>query len=500
MYQNEGGNMSNNNKLKNYGKEVLERIGYEPISSSIKPVHIANGLFRLIIGEEYTIEPLNAWSKRFKDGKEISTSKEIRSKYSNIIGDDMDDDDINKLRSFLELIFNADNSATPSVEYSTLTISSRTQVTKEVQNEYKIPNFIYKLLNNKKNGYYSSAIDLVKECLNNEDDELSRVVDPIVKLHKSTRYNIDNSSDFTLSGIELRIRDSFDRLTENELRSDKRNKLLSLERVVLLACFSIILHLSSRILDISDRYNEMDRIPILLDSDGSIDSIKYASQETLKLSKLGIEEFFEKHIEKILRNEGYDNFTHEKILERINEIPLAESNKKQIKMSEEQKRANFKKIYEGFYEQSKDSFDAIVKATRFILFSDEYFKTDPSEFISSFGRRIGLIKSRGRGRNRYSPDPLILEIVLLSTIEFDQNIKLSDFGDKLWEQYGIIIGANPEKDYNLLEKWNIAQNTPGDLAGSLAKNADKIIDIYIAMGYGKRYADGVTVLSLKGER
>ncbi len=490
--------LMSSNKLKDYGNKVFrEVIGYEPTSSSIKPVHIANGLSRLVLGRSYSIDHLNVWAKRYRQGKEIMTATEIRETYGELIDDSVSNEEINEIRHFLELIFDADNSVTPSIKFSTLTIASMTHVTDKVQNEYGIPNFLMKILNTKINGNVSKCIPLLKEHLQNEQDEISRLAKPIVDYESKSDKVDQEEHNVSLNGLELRLREAFDSLAENE-RLSSQNKLLSLERIVLFSCFSVILHLSSRALDLSNNYNENDRFPILFDADGTLESIKFASQESLALARLGIEQFFEKSLEGVLIKEGYDKYTHDEMLKRIQEIPIAESARKKNKETEEEKRKNYEKIYLGFYEQDKNPFNSIVKATRFWLFAE--YSTDPSQFISSFGGRIGLLAPRtgGRGRKRFLPDPLILEVILLSTIQHNKTISLSEFGKLLWEQFGIIIGANPEVDFDILSKWKISQNTPGDLAGNLALNAEKIADSYISMGYGKRYADGVTVLSVKG--
>ena len=51
-----------------------------------------------------------------------------------------------------------------------------------------------------------------------------------------------------------------------------------------------------------------------------------------------------------------------------------------------------------------------------------------------------------------------------------------------------------DNEYRVLEEVNIAQSTPGDLRGDLAINAQKLADLYIALGLAHRYADGVTLI------
>jgi len=482
------------NRLKEYGKEVFKKIQYKPTSSSIKPVHIANGLFRLVLGSSYNIKPLHEWSTiKYKQGKEVYPISYIIENYDNLIDGDATNQQISDLRYFLEAIFNADKGNYPSMDYSVLTICSKTQVNKKVQNEYKMPRFLYNILSTKIDGQVSPCIELIKKCLEDESDDLSRLVSPIIKMVKKKIHTVEEA-DLDLTGVELRIRKAFDRLAYNA-NYKNTNKLLSMERIILFACFSIILHLSSRIIDLSDKYDNNNRIPILFDSDRTLAPIEYASQETVLRAKLGIEEYFENELEGILKQEGYESFTHKEMLERINMISIADSNKIKNKTPEKEKRKEYKKLYLGFYEQSRDPFDAIIKATRFKLFSDEY-STSPSNFMTSLGRKIKLVYGKNK-TSRFSPDPVLLETILLTILEPDnRSMNLSEFGIKLWNEFGVIIGANPEIDFENLAKWNVSQNTPGDLAGSLAQNAKKIADMYIAMGYGKRYADGVTILGL----
>ncbi|MED1947214.1 MULTISPECIES: hypothetical protein [Brevibacillus] len=488
------------NRLKEYGNQVCnEYIKYKPTSSSVKPVHVANGLFRLISGESYTVEALNDWVIRWKEGKEVCSASEIREKYSEAFDESsFDDDEINKLRHFLNIIFNADNAAYPSANNTVLTISSKTQVRGSVPGEASINNFLFTILLAEVDGQSSPCIKLIKDALDNENDDLSRIASPLTSFAKKKSVEIQKTLNvYKLVGVEARIRRSFDKLAENSKISG--NKLLTLERFILFGCFAIINHLSSRILDLSNEYTSNDRVPMVFDADGSLDAVRFASEETLLIAKLMIEEFFEKGLEEVLKKEHYDRFSHEQMITRIDQLRMEDSsNKTTSRLEEDEKRKSYKALYLGYYEQYKNPFKAIIKATRFKLFAEEY-ATDPSGFITSLGGRIALLapRAQGRGRKRYSPDPLMLEIILHTILDSDKKLTLSQFGNELWDRYGIIIGANPETDFDILTQWKVSPITPGDLAGELAKNAEKIADILISMGYGKRFADGVTVISLR---
>lgn len=489
-----------NNRLKDYGSQVFnDYIKYRPTSSSIKPVHIANGLFRLISKENYSVEALNDWIIRWKQGNEINSASEIRKKYQQAFDESsFNDDEINRLRHFLNIIFNADNAAFPSANNTVLTISSRTHVRSPVQLEANIHSFLFNLLSLEIDGKSSPCLDLIKESLDNENDDLSRIAAPLTNYaQKNSIFLPSYGCSYKLKGVEARLRKSFDILAENERITG--NKLLTLERVIIFGCFAVINHLSSRVLDLSEKFAPSERVPMVLDADGSLGAVRFASEESLLIARLMTEEFFEKGLEQVLRLEQYDSFTHEEILDRIDLLRMEESSKKTTnRQDEDDKRKSYKALYMGFYEQSKDPFESFIKATRFKLFADEY-TTDPTRFITSLGGRIALLtpRAQGGGRKRYSPDPLILEILLFTILRSGERLTLSEFGHELWERYGIIIGANPETDFEILARWKVSQITPGDLAGELARNAEKIADDLISMGYGKRFADGVTIIHLR---
>lgn len=102
-----------------------------------------------------------------------------------------------------------------------------------------------------------------------------------------------------------------------------------------------------------------------------------------------------------------------------------------------------------------------------------------------------------RAKKRYLTTSFTLETITLSVLtpeELFEGVEIKEVGEKLFDSYSILIGANAEREYNLLEKHNVAQATPGDLRGDLSVNAQKLASTYISLGLGKKYADGVTLV------
>ena len=483
--------MMSNKRLYELNNQVMESIGYRPLSNRIKPVHVANGLFREVLQEEHSLYTINIWAKRFKQGKEINSAGYIMEKFSSALDEDMTFDEINELRGYIEMLLNADKAVQPELRYSTLTISAKSHVGSEVQNEFKIPHFIYKILITEIDGEISPAIDTITNLLNDETDEISKFVSPLITSTDSKRKEHFSTSKEELVGVELQIRKGFDLLIENS--KNTTNKLAFLQRIVTFSCFAVLYHLSSKILDITFGNFTKKRIPLIFDSNNDDETIKIASQESLLLVRLNIENYYEKVLETILL-ERYELNSKEDVLAHIEEYSFPDKLKIKSPKNKISSHDEMKNLFLGYFNQTNNLIESYARSIRIIMFSRVINSSDPSESYTALGTKIGMIF--GRTKKRFKPTPEILEIILLSLLQKNNSLTLSELGKRIWENYGIIIGANPEDDFNQLKSWGISEHIPGDLHSSLSLNADYISETFISMGYAKRYADGVIIFSL----
>ncbi len=487
-------------KLDKFAREVFDDyIGYTPTSSGTKPVHIANGLFRLILEKNYDIEDLNKWVVRSSGGKEVNSAGKIKEEFREIINevDNISDEELNTLRLYLRKLFNPDSSAYASLPNTVINIVSKRQVRGSVPSESSMHSFLYDILTEKSFGDKSNCIDMIKNCLDSEDDEYSMIAEPIVKYYTKEVKNASNKKKLQDKKIkngktELKIRHALETLTKNCMFL-KEDKLITLQRVVLISCFLIIFHLISKILDINSNYSIDDNVPIVFDSKADLSAIKYASAESLVIAKQRVEEYFEFGLKQIFDIRGYNTYSHDQLIDLINGMDL------QVKKGMDSNARNnmYLSIYMGFYEDIKDHYKSFIEATRFMLFTSDF--TSPADFISSFGLKIGLIGPQNTKRKRFTPVPFFLETLLMTVIDAEmyEEITVNEFGERLWNNFGIIVGYNPEEDYNRLVKWNISNNAPGDLIGQFVENAEIITDIFMSMGYGKKYADGLNTIFIK---
>lgn len=156
-------------------------LGFSPATNATKPPHIANGLFRYCTGETCNTKDIHEWI--ISDGrKDAIPSEEIITKYQEILQNGYQEkaSNIKELRFFLDDIFDQDNAVYPSYEFSVMTISSHWMIKNKVSSEGGIGDFLFRILAKKIEGKRSPVIDLLQEALNDDTDDITKLVKPII--------------------------------------------------------------------------------------------------------------------------------------------------------------------------------------------------------------------------------------------------------------------------------------------------------------------------------
>lgn len=493
--------MSKNKKgrLKSIGDKVCEDyLNFLPTSNSTKPPHIANGLFRrCFYGQTCNLRDVHEWIAG--EGKnKVPTSTEIIEKYSYILfnGVEESEQNIKDFRFLLNDIFNQDNTIYPNYEMSAYNISSNLLIKGGVPAEAKIGEFLFDIISYEIAGNRSEIIDLINTALREEDDDLTKLIKPIIsgsplkdnitRINKLDHIEFKDNKEIDWNETKAIIREGFDNLAKNMKASGEyKNSLLVLERVVNFSLFSTFLFLV-------DALSIREKVPLLLDAGSDLDSIKKASELAYIFAKKSVEKFFVHSIMNIISDE-ITNKTIEGCREWIEQTSFFEDNDLDIEANEA-----IKGYFKSFCEDNVKPLMALAKALQIILYTMIYENESPNDFCTVLGSRGGLIGPKtGHARKRYLINSFTLETITLSVLSIEDlyEIEFKSLCEKLKNKYNIIIGANPEEDYTILTSANITQNTPGDLRGDLSLNSQMFADIYVSLGLGKQYADGVTIIS-----
>ena len=483
--------------LKRIGDKICQDyLGFNPTSNSTKPPHIANGLFRACVGETCDTRDVHEWV--ISDGrKDAIPSEKIVSDYACILekGEQEKPSNIKQLRYFLGEIFNQDNTLYPQYDFSVMDISSHWMIKGRLNSEARIGDFIFEILAKELNGKRSPAISLLQDALSNDSDDLTKLIKPILTApsdkEKRSIHGIQypEDSEIRWDSCKERLRNGFDRLADNIIATgENRNSLLVMRRIINFAMFSTFIYLTQGNAAAYGGSNP----PILLDAGADLESIKKASEQAYTLAKKTVEDFFINSIDVTLKEE-IPSDTAEECQRWIDSMVFSSVNR------EESIRKAVKSYYDSFIGEDGSPRLALSRALQIALYTFEYKNNSPSAFCRVLGVRCGLIGPRGNRANikRYLINSFTLETVTLSALskdDLEDGIELKELSEKLVSAYNILIGSDAETEYSILETYNIAQSTPGDLRGDLSINSQAIANTYISLGMGKRYADGVTLI------
>lgn len=496
--------MSSKDTLNRLSQAIIkEYLTFDPTSDSTKPPHVANGLFRNCLGENFSIKEIHEWvlsERRLKPKNEnkIISSSDIIKKYHDILqkGEKENPENIKQFRLLLEEVFNQDNTVYPSLENSVMTISSHWLIRSYVKSEAKIGDFIYGILSKEINGKKSPIIDLIKETLKKENDDITKIIKPILTFQSGDKVNCHKNDtqfftekDIKWDSYKVKIREGFDRLAINiKAKEETNNSLLVLQRIICFVgfvTFAYLSHANSAI------YNGVD-VPIIIDSGNDLESIKKASELSYILAKKSVEDYFINTLSVILKSE-INNFQSVQACKAwISEMVIEEVEK-------ENEIKNAVLSYFNSFVDETSPINALSKALQIVLYTFKYASSSPSDYCRVLGIRCGLIGPKGNRANvkRYLINSFTLETITLSILsenELKQGIDLKELGKKAFRAYNIFFGANADEEYSILEKYNISQSTPGDLRGDLSLNAQYLIETYISLDFAKKYADGVTLI------
>lgn len=477
---------------------VAEALGYRPVTTSIKPVHIANGLCRAALGEYYNPKVLNRALNRWVKQEERHPSDELVQSAGGALGDFTRAEHRPKLDEFRHLlkgVLGADRGVYDGNQYSSYTLTYRAHITSD-RNDWGTGDFLYHLLNTDLGAGPSPTIELIRELLRDASDEITAMSWPLIKDEQPSIYEVradeapqslavtkrDGRLEFASQTVQG-IREGFDTLARFEL--ERGNKLHSLKRLVCFSTFSLFLHLTHRALDY-EAADEMARRrpPMLLDlTQRGWTPVGRASHATYNLACKSVERLVWHGMREALSQERKGRWTAEAVREFIRDVEFKGTERQRVQL-----RRHFLDVFES-YAGGEDAQEALYRAAVDALF--EGMSGTPISFTRRLGITVGLLAPRGNRatRKRYTPSPDLVEVLLAATVRVDEAVELSELADRWWRSFGIIVGCRGDDPQELRDR-QISDASRGDLV----ENADALREALIGIGCARRYADGVTVV------
>ncbi len=474
--------------------------GFKATSRSLKPVHVAQVLFSHSLGHVHSPDELFQFVE--KPGKTPSEElpDEIKEKFE--IDPRKREERLDQLRQTLRKVLANDNALYASQRGSAPTCTSDWFVINPTAG-VTVGRFVYHLMT-------ESESDLEKKLndqLTDHHDSISVLFRPLVKDAEKDSATVKSWSgpdadDPLGEGKSANaLADGFGTLSDH-LKPPKggaTNYPRDLRRVVKFGGFALYVYMANRHNEIRDAENARERrLPLLFNYTGETDGpVAEASLECYDAVGSAVQSASRLGIEAELDKRGYrdkSEYDESGILGKIEDRDLLELSR-QSDSKRDEDYETFRYLFEG--DPAEDVFDRLVNAVDDAIHQSRFKTYTPVDTIQTFGWRSGILKPRGNRANerRLSPDPEVLESIILSVLEPEEQISLQELCQRLRSQYGIIVGGT-EADRDHLTEWDISIGTSAVESDPLSnQNYEGFKDAVIDLGFAQEYADGVTIVS-----
>jgi len=422
-------------------------IGFRPNTASVKPVHIANGLYRSILSEVADTKLLNYiayWhTKKGKEEKGHSLDEVMTALREKALIDEVDvkRKDVERLRILIGRVVSVDKAVFSVKEgMSSFTGAHRGLVSRDriAQDGGELVGAWLQRIN-------SPIIPYVKQQLGQTNDPITQLVLPLLEQDEPSQFvpKIDFDQVEVLNESTIRSRGGWDGLsaaatTLSAHLEQHPDKLFGLRLVVLFSAFFLIRHLA----DLEVAYvPEATRSPVfLLDfSNSAGDPVARASKSSYTHLCQSIARFY---------SWAFANDLQQRI--GPDDLSQAEPPTYKGKMiGDDAKQIWAMGLLEA--ENAASPYLALGEQLYYILLREA--QGDPVRYLRQLGHRSGLLwpPVNTQPSKRFAIQQDMLEMLIRGAVPLDHTIGLNDLQDRLWERYGVIVGGRSVDEERLVE-------------------------------------------------
>lgn len=476
-------------------RQAVEKryVGFSPSSSSIKPVHIANGMFRMLMERKADTSRLFKFAYTNNEKGQIPRGHDISTVYANLAESSVIDseaikiNELSKLRIFAKKIISAD-SAVFGQSMASYTAGFKGFVSGDTiaQDSGELIAAMFSRL-------CPEYADTIKEWLEDDNDILSVFFKPVLSEGSSSadsKFSYDDQHLFfnRLEEIPASYREllngsaiAFGTLSRH-LKAFP-NKLVSLRSTVLLACFLLIRHMSC----LEGYYTGISNakpIPILLDfSQDRNEPIARASMMNYTLICQSVARFYAWAFGKHLSEE----FSIDELLaEAVPEYKGKQADKEIWELAKDDIRT-----YRGI--KSDEELYTIMGAAVYDMLALEA-SSNPVACMRQIGVRGGIFYPpvNTQPTKRFILQQDILEMLVRGAIDPGDTIDIQTLQNNMWDRYGIIIGGRHE-DEAILKEHGIYQAD----GNALKENCNRFVEFLRNLNFARLMADGVLQIELE---
>ncbi|PSB07562.1 hypothetical protein C7B76_27865 [filamentous cyanobacterium CCP2] len=493
-------------------QELIRRHGCGAMTGKIKPVHIANGLFRETLGavgrttnlkyvliytaagstEEQRQQAMNKLLDRSKENwgrlAEEATTKE------GALG--------KQVLPMLRALLGTDGAVFgKSIDQSSLTSSTGNLVTSDPSDEHAGA-FLKALWSLPTNPSVpdSALLTLLRSIIDpdrdlNTADDLTVLLAPLAEGVRERKpdeaiVNCQDLQEFQEAGAvydpvlwELRLAADMLAVYEQTVRP---NAMATLERIVSLGSLTIFFYLATR----GRVWANLPVRPLLLQATGKPESpIARASEESVQqLIVRDAKQYLTLLLKSILEEIGTEPdswlqlWDAERIWQELTDAtgvtrkPRFEPEIRELTkiVAQREEDANQEEVLDDIIDKINEK-DSLV------------------DYLRLLGLRSGLLYPQQKNpRKRVCPEDRVIEVLVAGTINVvDEFVEFQEFLERLWKRFGIITGGHPEDEF-LLSQSGISRVS----SKYLRQNADAFLKRLEDQGFAKRMADGKALVGL----
>ncbi|MDR0286995.1 MAG: hypothetical protein LBI03_04710 [Clostridiales bacterium] len=480
-------------------KEVDQKyVGFRPESGSVKPVHIATGVFRAILGQSFTAEGIKKLSYvigakgKTPKGNEPDKVIEYLTKHKSIDITEINTKQIESFRFMLQKLVDVDKGVY-GIDDSMLayTAGASQFVTSKGIHE-DAGEFIGGLIKE----YCPSLSKHIAEILKNNNDAISFIFIPVldkgdfdsigtIPLHKEViAFEKPNKA---LKKYVSSLQDAGECL-KTQLENHP-NKLTQLRLFILFCVYELIRYMSL----LEAFYCDGSFRPILLDfTSGKKGSISQTSGLCYSQLHKAISRFYAWGFAQELNTIGWSKIDLLKV-----DVPLYE-NKKQLNAKTREELKSMWDIAKANIKPMTDE-DARLEVGMAINDMIAIVATaHPVSYMRKLGTDIGLLypPTNFHTDKRFILDDDILETLLRCCIKPNETVASSELRNRLYSRLGIVVGGTEEDTTHLK---NIGSIVYAD-TDALANNFVLFADALQRMNFAEQLTDGIMQIRFGGNK
>ena len=467
-----------------------EYVGVRLNTDKVKPVHIANGLFRSISGNTASTKLLHRFVFHQKASGEVPRGHDLDSLYQSMLDRDVldesiDRDDVTEFRILLKHVVAADNGVftgqMQSYSAGNSAFLSRDTVGQDA-GEYAASWL----------ATTRSPLHLqIRTALQDDGDVLSVLCKPLLDTDDSESY--EPSTDITElrcyeKAMKGRTKHTLWKGMEDAASTLSKqlehhpDKLLRLRMAVLFSSIVVFRHIS-----LLEAYYDPSSgmpLPFVFDlAEPGRSPLRDAARQSYTRCTQSIARFY--------------SFAFGEVLKRMySAAELGRCQPPTYKEGVKKKRADeaAAELWKLKRQAAKDS------QKKYRVYGEAVFdilalqsEADPIKFFRALGRRLGLLyPPQGVAVPWFRPRQDVVELLLLCSVEPDEVLDVRQLCQRLWERFGVLIGGGDD-DEQILESHGIL-NWDRD---SLRTNTREFCRSLSQLDFATELADGVTKVATK---